>query len=236
MKTATSDTQAGPRTTGPAPGGKPIRYLITDDRRRTLATIDVTTDEPLTVAIERADEPELLYLSADLHPDGSVHVGHWPDGETWNVLLRTHGVRNQYGRGTPARPAEPLHTRDAIVRALNTARDRVRGATNDADALVRATLTLLANPDSESPNPGYQMGGNLSTAPTAPDTRTVTVRKTGDRYVSEFSALPGRTFGPWDFPEMIRDLRVSALLAPLAARDLVMDAAVYGTATTTTNP
>ncbi|MFI1765347.1 hypothetical protein ACH41H_25275 [Streptomyces sp. NPDC020800] len=114
----------------------------------------------------------------------------------------------------------------------------MRGTADDADALdafVRATLASLADPNSEAPNPSNQTGGNLRTAATVPDTQTVTVRKTGDRYVSEFSALPGRTFGPWDFSEMIRDLKVSALLTPLAARDLVMDAAVHGTATTTTH-
>jgi hypothetical protein len=64
---------------------------------------------------------------------------------------------------------------------------------------------------------------------------TVTVRATGDRFVSEFSPLPGRTFGPWDLPEMIQDLTISALLTPLQAREVVMDAAVLGEATTEMN-
>lgn len=64
---------------------------------------------------------------------------------------------------------------------------------------------------------------------------TVTVRATNGRYISEFSALPGRTFGPWDMPEMIQDLTVSALLDRREARDLVFDAAVDGAATTETN-
>lgn len=38
------------------------------------------------------------------------------------------------------------------------------------------------------------------------DVPTVTVRKKGARYTSEFSKLPGQTFGPYDFAEMIRDL------------------------------
>ena len=63
---------------------------------------------------------------------------------------------------------------------------------------------------------------------------TVTVRKKGHRFVSEFSALPGRTFGPWGMAEMIQDLQVSALLPALDARDLVFDAAVLGEATADT--
>jgi len=63
------------------------------------------------------------------------------------------------------------------------------------------------------------------------DTRTVTVTKTGDRFALSFSALPGRSFGSWDFPETVGQLRVAALLSPVEARDLVMDAAVNGSAT-----
>ena len=65
---------------------------------------------------------------------------------------------------------------------------------------------------------------------------TVTVRRVGKkrvnaRYTSEFSALPGQTFGPFDFAEMGRDLRVSALLSPIQARNLVLDAHEKGEAT-----
>jgi hypothetical protein len=65
---------------------------------------------------------------------------------------------------------------------------------------------------------------------------TVTVRyDPGHRaWLVEFSKLPGRTFGPWDFGETVRDLRVSALLEPVEARNLVMDATAAGTATTET--
>jgi hypothetical protein len=58
---------------------------------------------------------------------------------------------------------------------------------------------------------------------------TVT-RKRKDRFVISFSTLPGRTFGPWNFAETMRDLTVSALLTPREARDLVMDANESGTA------
>lgn len=51
------------------------------------------------------------------------------------------------------------------------------------------------------------------------------------RYTVTFDALPGRTFGPWDYHEMRRDLTVSALLEPVEARALVLDAWLNGTAT-----
>ncbi|GGU38897.1 hypothetical protein [Streptomyces violascens] len=67
-------------------------------------------------------------------------------------------------------------------------------------------------------------------------TTTVTVHAAPGRgrYTAEFSALPGRTFGPWDMPETIQQLRIAALLEPSEARDLVFDAALTGSATTTT--
>lgn len=61
------------------------------------------------------------------------------------------------------------------------------------------------------------------------------MRTVSNGYVSEFTALPGKTFGPGDMAEMIRDLTISALLSRPAARDLVMDAAADGTATAETN-
>lgn len=62
---------------------------------------------------------------------------------------------------------------------------------------------------------------------------TVTItRKRRDRFVVTFSALPGRTFGPWNFAETVRDLRVSALLTAREARDLVLDADASGKAET----
>lgn len=60
---------------------------------------------------------------------------------------------------------------------------------------------------------------------------TVTVKRKGQRFVLSFSALPGRTFGPFDFPEAVRDLRISALLSPIEARDLVCQAATEGQST-----
>lgn len=62
-------------------------------------------------------------------------------------------------------------------------------------------------------------------------TVTVTRRPCGE-FVIRFSRLPGQTFGPWEFAETVRDLTVSALLEPIDARNLVIEASVHGSATT----
>lgn len=63
------------------------------------------------------------------------------------------------------------------------------------------------------------------------DTVTVTFKRT-DHFTIAFSRLGDRQFGPWDFPETVRDLRISALLSAQDARDLVLEAAANGSATT----
>lgn len=60
--------------------------------------------------------------------------------------------------------------------------------------------------------------------------KSVTVTRKGKRFQLSFSALPGRTFGPFDLPEAVRDLMVSADLPPRVARDLVLDAHTNGAA------
>ena len=66
-------------------------------------------------------------------------------------------------------------------------------------------------------------------------TVTVVKRRTGfPLYTLAFSALPGHTFGPWDFSETVRDLTVSALLSPFDARGLVLAALDHGSATVPT--
>ncbi|MEV8535667.1 hypothetical protein [Streptomyces sp. NPDC051211] len=85
-----------------------MRFLITDDCGTVLATVEAPPEGAVSVAIEREDEPDLLFASADLYGDGSVHVGHWPDGVQWEVLLRSTGTPNPYGSGERrARPAPP---------------------------------------------------------------------------------------------------------------------------------
>lgn len=53
---------------------------------------------------------------------------------------------------------------------------------------------------------------------------TVTVTKKGKRYFAQYSQLPGRSFGPFSFEEMVRDLFIAALLPMPAARALVLSA------------
>lgn len=68
-----------------------------------------------------------------------------------------------------------------------------------------------------------------------PTADTVTVTRHGaspGRYTVSFSRFPGRTFGPWDLTETTRDLVVSAGLSRPDARDLALDAAANGSATT----
>jgi hypothetical protein len=63
-----------------------------------------------------------------------------------------------------------------------------------------------------------------------PTGSTVTVTHHEARFTLSFSRLPGRTSGPFDFAEAVRDLTVSALLVPVDARNLVMDASTDGVA------
>jgi hypothetical protein len=126
-----------------------MQFLITDDSRRILAAIDVPDtpdEETATIRIERADRPDLLYVGADLHADGTVSVGHWPDGEEWDSLLRTAGVSDRYGHATPSLPAEPTYTRAQVTQALAAARAHLPASTADAtalDALAQAALHSL---------------------------------------------------------------------------------------------
>ncbi|MFH0245963.1 hypothetical protein ACGRHY_26910 [Streptomyces sp. HK10] len=125
-----------------------MRFLITDDSRRILTALDVPDTpegESTTIGIERADRPDLLYVGADLHNDGTVVVGHWPDGEDWDRLVRTAGVPDACGNSTPAHPAEPTYTRAQVIAALASAHTRL--APNEdpslTEALIRATLGSL---------------------------------------------------------------------------------------------
>ncbi|MEU6290398.1 hypothetical protein K388_05828 [Streptomyces sp. KhCrAH-43] len=125
-----------------------MRFLITDDSRQILTAIDVP-DAPegdsATIGIERADRPDLLYVGADLYNDGAVVVGHWPDGEHWDRLVRSEGVLDSCGHATPAHPAEPTYTRAQVIAALASVRTRL--APNEdpsaAETLIRATLDSL---------------------------------------------------------------------------------------------
>ncbi|MFE2852675.1 hypothetical protein ACFXJO_16285 [Streptomyces lavendulae] len=94
-------------------------YLLTDDSRRALVSLPVPDDDMVTVAVERADQPGLLLAALDLHADGTVNVGHWPNGEDWERVLTTRGVPDAYGVHIPADPA-PVPLLDAQDTALIT--------------------------------------------------------------------------------------------------------------------
>lgn len=123
-------------------------FLIIDDSRQILTALEVPDapeGESTTVGIERVDRPDLLYVGADLHNDGTVVVGTWPDGEHWERVLRTAGVPDACGHSTPARPAEPTYTRAQVIAALTSARTCL--ASNEdpsvTEALIQATLGSL---------------------------------------------------------------------------------------------
>ncbi|MEU7031636.1 hypothetical protein AB0A60_33680 [Streptomyces sp. NPDC046275] len=125
-----------------------MRFLITDDSRRILTAVDVPDSpdgESATIGIERADRPDLLYVGADLHNDGTVVVGHWPDGEYWDRVVSTAGVPDACGHSTPARPAEPAYTCAQVIAALASAHTRL--APNEdpsvTEALIQAALGSL---------------------------------------------------------------------------------------------
>lgn len=68
---------------------------------------------------------------------------------------------------------------------------------------------------------------------------TITAKKAkprnGDRITLHFSALPGKTYGPYPWNEAIGQAEFAALLSRLDARSLILDALVDGEATAETN-
>lgn len=126
-----------------------MRYLITDGSRRPLTAIDVPethSADVINIGLERADRPDLLYVGFALGADGTVSVGHWPDGETWESLVLTPGVPDACGHSSPALPAEPTYTRTQLTQAFAAARDllaRTGAGTAALDSLVQAALKSL---------------------------------------------------------------------------------------------
>ncbi|MFI5864763.1 hypothetical protein [Streptomyces sp. NPDC051546] len=128
-----------------------MRYLISDDSRRILTAIEVPDapeGESTTIGIERADRPDLLYVGADLHNDGTIVVGHWPDGEEWERVVSTAGVPDACDHSAPAHSGEPTYTRAQVSAALAHARARLAPDEDPAvtEALIRATLGALPAP------------------------------------------------------------------------------------------
>lgn len=62
---------------------------------------------------------------------------------------------------------------------------------------------------------------------------TVTITHARKRFRLTYSQLPGKVFGSFEFPDVIQELRISALLSPIAARTAVFDAVVNGCTTVT---
>ncbi|MFE4309143.1 hypothetical protein ACFRR6_24200 [Streptomyces sp. NPDC056891] len=103
-----------------------MQYLITDSSRPLFA-VDVPVDDIRSIVVERADQPGLLYAGLDLHPNGTVTVGHWPNGEDWVEVLDTTGVPSAYGPSTLQPAPVPLldpHDVALLVRLLQTAIDQ----------------------------------------------------------------------------------------------------------------
>lgn len=93
-----------------------------------------------------------------------------------------------------------------------------------------STVLVHGEPCTPTAGDGSRSGAVSKPAAEEASVSTVTVTRCGTQYTLQFSQLPGKTFGPWGFAEIIRELTVSALLSPLAARNLVIDAST-GTAT-----
>ncbi|MFJ5635246.1 hypothetical protein ACIQF5_21745 [Streptomyces goshikiensis] len=117
-------------------------YLITDDARRALVSLPVPADNMVTIAVERADQPGLLLAAFDLHADGTVRVGHWPNGEDWEHVLTTSGVPNAYGPGTPAATPEPLLGPQDTHLVARLLQDALAGHTLTGDQHKRAKQLL----------------------------------------------------------------------------------------------
>lgn len=97
----------------------------------------------------------------------------------------------------------------------------VERSDGSTEAILAGCVTLRERKSAAGPERGEAVSGQGD---------TVTVTRHGQRFKVSFSRLPGRTFGPWDLAEAIRDLTISALLEPVDARDLVMEAGATGSA------
>ncbi|MGW6203677.1 hypothetical protein ACWF9B_08525 [Streptomyces sp. NPDC055089] len=123
-----------------------MRYLITDGSRRTPTAIDVPetpSGDVINIGLERADRPDLLYVGFDLHADGTISVGNWPDGETWESLVLTPGVPDACGHPGPVLPADPRPAHPGICPARDLLA-HTGAETAAADALVQAALNSQA--------------------------------------------------------------------------------------------
>ncbi|MEU5476844.1 hypothetical protein [Streptomyces mirabilis] len=196
-------------------------------------------DGALVVAIDRPwgiDTFRATATTARLVSSGNRH----PKGPAAD-LDRVHHftLLPAYTSGlTAGAPRPHVFTLAEIDQALAFAQERSREWTKETHTLelfAGAVRAWLNNPQTDYPyDHRASAPENDVPAPAPTAGSTVTVRAVSNGYVSEFSTLPGKTFGPWGMAEVIQDLTVSALLSRVDARSLVMDAAANGTATTNT--
>ncbi|WP_440581054.1 hypothetical protein [Streptomyces sp. PT19] len=136
-----------------------MQYLITDGSRQILTAIEAANPEGggTIIYIERADRPELLYVGVDLHSDGTVVVGHWPDGEHWDRVVSTAGAPDMCGQFSPAHPAEPTYTRAQAIEALTRASTSLAYTGDPAvlDAFSQAVLDSLLPPEAKGVEAGW---------------------------------------------------------------------------------
>lgn len=118
--------------------------------------------------------------------------------------------------GAPTRPVQEI-LRALEITAVRDRRDAegIRRVYAESNGMVLSSI--LASRQVmviRGPYPGIP-----SSAP------TVTVTYARKHWSLAFSKLPGQKFGPYDLPGAVGQLRVAALLEPIDARNLVLDAA-----------
>ncbi|MEU3502622.1 hypothetical protein ABZ726_18290 [Streptomyces hundungensis] len=130
-----------------------MRYLISDDLRSTMASIDVIDmphGEAVTLTLERAEERDSTHITLDLYEDGTVDVGNWPpDGEPWEAVLRIPGEVDPADLTPPDRRVERTYTRAQIAQTLAVARDRAAEhiyTSGRLDFMVKTALELFDAP------------------------------------------------------------------------------------------
>jgi hypothetical protein len=128
-------------------------------------------------------------------------------------------IRGPYP-GIPPVVADVLAEVDRAAAELMRVRDL--GEDDDAaDAHHTAALCDLA----ESVRAAAVGHPELTMAPAPAEAPTVTVTYARKRWSLAFSKLPEQSFGPYELAEAVSQLRVAALLEPIDARNLVLDAA-----------
>jgi hypothetical protein len=89
------------RTHQPEEGRNPVTTLFTiRTGGKTIATLTPQADDAVQVSIDRNGS---ALAGLDFRADGTVHVGHWPDGEVWETAAVMTGSPNGYTAEDAAR-------------------------------------------------------------------------------------------------------------------------------------